>query len=35
VQTILKTKSKLFGEIVETDPDWKRKLYQAMTEEDE
>jgi SNF2 family DNA or RNA helicase len=35
VQTILKTKSKLFGEIVETDPDWKRKLYQALTEEDE
>ena len=34
VNTILRTKSKLFGEIVETDPDWKRKLYKALLEED-
>lgn len=33
VNQILRTKSKLFGEIVETDPDWKRKLYKAMMEE--
>lgn len=33
VNTILRTKSKLFGEIVETDPDWKRKLYKALLEE--
>lgn len=33
VQQILRTKSKLFGEIVETDPNWKRKLYKAMMEE--
>ena len=33
VQTILKTKSKLFGEIVESDPDWKRKLFKAMMED--
>lgn len=30
VQQILRTKSKLFGEIIETDPDWKRKLYNAL-----
>lgn len=35
VQTILKTKSKLFGEIVESDPDWKRKLYKAMLEDED
>jgi SNF2 family DNA or RNA helicase len=34
VQQILRTKSKLFGEIVETDPDWKRKLYRALMEDD-
>lgn len=34
VQQILRTKSKLFGEIIETDPDWKRKLYEAITEDD-
>jgi SNF2 family DNA or RNA helicase len=34
VNTILRVKSKLFGEIVETDPDWKRKLYKALLEED-
>lgn len=34
VNQILRTKSKLFGEIVETDPDWKRKLYRAIMEED-
>ena len=33
VQQILRTKSKLFGQIVETDPDWKRKLYAAITED--
>lgn len=32
VQQILRTKSKLFGEIVESDPDWKRKLYALLTE---
>lgn len=35
VQTILRTKDKLFGEIVETDPGWKRKLYEALLEEDD
>jgi SNF2 family DNA or RNA helicase len=34
VQQILRTKSKLFGEIVETDPDWKRKLYKALMEDE-
>ena len=34
VNQILRTKSKLFGEIVETDPDWKRKLYRAIMEEE-
>lgn len=34
VQQILRTKSKLFGEIVESDPDWKRKLYAAIVEDD-
>jgi SNF2 family DNA or RNA helicase len=34
VQQILRTKSKLFGEIVESDPHWKRKLYKALMEED-
>lgn len=33
VQQILKVKSKLFGEIVESDPNWKRKLFQALMEE--
>jgi SNF2 family DNA or RNA helicase len=32
VQTILKTKSKLFGEIVEGDPDWKRKVTRELLE---
>jgi SNF2 family DNA or RNA helicase len=35
VQQILRTKSKLFGTIVETDPNWKRKLYALITEEEE
>jgi SNF2 family DNA or RNA helicase len=35
IQQILRTKSKLFGEIVETDPDWKRKIYRAIMEDDE
>lgn len=35
VQQILRTKSKLFGEIVEADPDWKRKILKAIMEEDE
>lgn len=34
VDAINRTKSKLFGEIVETDPNWKRKLIQAMMEEE-
>ncbi len=34
VNAINNVKSKLFGEIVETDPDWKRKLYKALLEED-
>ena len=34
VQQILRTKSKLFGEIVETDPNWKRELYKALMEKD-
>lgn len=34
VQQILRTKSKLFGEIIETDPDWKRKLYALLTEDE-
>ena len=33
VQQILRVKSKLFGEIVEADPDWKRKLYAALMED--
>lgn len=35
VQQILRTKSKLFGEIVESDPGWKRKLYKALMEEED
>lgn len=35
VNQILRTKSKLFGEIVETDPDWKAKLYKALMEMDQ
>lgn len=34
VNQILQVKSKLFGEIVESDPDWKRKLYAAIMEEE-
>lgn len=34
VEQILRTKSKLFGEIVETDPDWKRKLMKALMEDE-
>ena len=34
INQILRVKSKLFGEIVETDPDWKRKLLKAVMEED-
>jgi SNF2 family DNA or RNA helicase len=33
VQQILRIKSKLFGEIVESDPDWKAKLYKAIRED--
>jgi SNF2 family DNA or RNA helicase len=33
VNQILQVKSKLFGEIVESDPDWKRKLYAAILED--
>lgn len=32
INTILRTKKRLFGEIVEADPDWKRKLIQAIRE---
>ena len=34
VNQILRVKSKLFGEIVESDPNWKKKLYQAVMEDD-
>jgi SNF2 family DNA or RNA helicase len=34
VNQILKVKSKLFGEIVETDPNWRRKLYSALLEDE-
>lgn len=34
VNQILRTKSKIFGEIVESDPDWKKKLYKAIMEEE-
>jgi SNF2 family DNA or RNA helicase len=34
VNQILRTKSKLFGEIVEADPNWKRKLLKAILEEE-
>lgn len=34
VQTILKTKSKIFGDIVETDPDWKKRLVMAVMEDE-
>lgn len=34
VNQILQVKSKLFGEIVESDPDWKRKLYAAILEDE-
>lgn len=34
VNQILRVKSKLFGEIVETDADWKKKLYQSLISED-
>ena len=35
INQILRTKKKLFGEIVEADPDWKRKLIRAMMEEED
>lgn len=34
VNQILRTKNKLFGEIVEADPDWKRKLLRAIMEDE-
>lgn len=34
VNQILRTKSKIFGEIVETDPQWKQKLVQALLEKE-
>jgi SNF2 family DNA or RNA helicase len=34
VNQILRVKSKLFGEIVEADPNWKRKLLKAIMEDD-
>lgn len=33
VNQILQTKSKLFGEIVETDPNWRKKLIELLMEE--
>jgi SNF2 family DNA or RNA helicase len=33
IQTILRTKTKLFGEVIETDPQWKAKLLNAMRED--
>ena len=35
INAILRTKTKLFGDIVESDPDWKRKLLKAILEEEE
>lgn len=34
IQTILKVKSKLFGEIIDTDPDWKRKILKLIREDE-
>lgn len=34
VQQILRTKKGIFEDIVESDPDWKRKLYRAIMEEE-
>jgi SNF2 family DNA or RNA helicase len=34
VNQILRTKAKIFGEIVESDPDWKRKLVQLRMEDE-
>lgn len=34
VNQILKTKKKIFGTVVETDPNWMRKLVEAMMEEE-
>lgn len=34
VNQINRVKSKLFGEIVESDPDWKKKLYESIMEDD-
>jgi SNF2 family DNA or RNA helicase len=35
VNQILRNKKKIFGDIVESDPNWKRKLLQAMLEDDD
>lgn len=35
VQSILKGKTKLIGSLIETDPDWKKKLLTAMLEDGE
>lgn len=35
VNQILRVKSKIFGEIVETDPQWKKKLVQALLEKEQ
>jgi len=35
VNQILRVKDKLFGEIVETDPDWLRRLAEALDEDDD
>lgn len=34
VNQILRTKQKLFGEIVETDPNWKKKLFDLLMEDE-
>jgi SNF2 family DNA or RNA helicase len=34
INQINRTKKKLFGDIVEADPDWKRKLYAAIMEDE-
>jgi SNF2 family DNA or RNA helicase len=34
IKQINAIKSKLFGEIVESDPDWRRKLYRLLMEEE-
>lgn len=35
INQILRTKKKLFGDIVETDPNWKKKLFELLMEDEE